>query len=293
MRLRRAILITTSVVLLLAASLWLGGFWLESSGGRSLLEQELERRVGLPVRLRGGFDLMLYPALGVAGGALVVGGPPDEMALFSSRGYEVALAPRPLLDGEIRVEWIRLDGGMLAPARFAGLAGDGAEAETGGFRLPAVRELVLRDFAIQLGSAEAEPFRIGSLLIRDFADGRETPFELDLLALGTLGGDFLWDGERRLLRFSGLWWDAPGGRLQGGGCVSFAQVPTVQLELAADSLDLDALLEAVDFDPGESEAGAGASPELRLRLDAGELRTAGAVARGVSLALGAAPACGS
>ena len=288
---RYVLLALAGLVLLFFAAVWLGSRWLESSGGRALLEKELARRVNLPVHLLGEFDLMLWPAVGVAGGGLVVGGPVQAEAPFSSRGYEVALALRPLLEGEYRVEWIRLDGGVLAPARFATSTGSDQPAATGGFRLPEVRELVLRDFAILLGNEASEPFRIGSLRIRDFAENRETHFDLDLGAAGPLTGVFLWDGAGQLLQLTDVRWESPGGALQGSGCVAFAPKLAVNFELSAETLDLDALQAGLDFDLGEASDGPGESPDMNIRLAAGELRGADAVARGVSLVLGKAPTC--
>ena len=59
--------------LLLAAAYWLADSWLESAGGRRMLENALTSRSGVPVRLLGDFDLMLLPAIGASGTELVVG----------------------------------------------------------------------------------------------------------------------------------------------------------------------------------------------------------------------------
>ncbi len=81
--------------------------------------------------------------------------------------------------------------------------------------------------------------------------------------------------------------------MRGDGCLLLGASPALQLELTADELDLDSLLEIPPLDamsdtPGASEAGF----RIDVRLTAGEVRVGGAVARQAVLSLGAEPDCG-
>ena len=66
----------------------------------------------------------------------------------------------------------------------------------------------------------------------------------------------------------------------------------VNVDLSARSLDLDALGQAMPgSSAGVSGRDSGVLPGLNLRLMAGELLAAGAIARDVEFSIGAAPAC--
>ena len=72
--LKRAVVLVVVLLLLPVGLYWLADAWLESSGGRQMLEQELGARFGMSVSLEGEFDLMLLPDIGVSGTELVIGG---------------------------------------------------------------------------------------------------------------------------------------------------------------------------------------------------------------------------
>jgi len=112
------IVILASFILLPVAAYWLADSWLESSGGRRMLEQTLSGRIGMSVRLEGEFDLMLLPAIGVSGTELVIGDPGQETEFARSREYEISVALEPLLDRKVLIEWIRLTGGHIYPERY-------------------------------------------------------------------------------------------------------------------------------------------------------------------------------
>ncbi len=71
-----------ALVLLFPGLYWFADAWLESSGGRQMLEQELGARFGMSVRLEGEFDLMLLPDIGVSGTRLVIGGDTNPGFVF-------------------------------------------------------------------------------------------------------------------------------------------------------------------------------------------------------------------
>lgn len=80
--------------------------------------------------------------------------------------------------------------------------------------------------------------------------------------------------------------------VRGGGCLRLRGTPALQLELAADELDLDKLPELPPLaTPAGADGPAAAGLDLDIRLTAAEIRRAGAVARQAVLSFGGEPDC--
>ena len=143
--------ILAGFILLPVAAYWLADSWLESSGGRRMLEQTLSERIGMSVRLEGEFDLMLLPAIGVSGTELVIGGTEPGSELVRSHEFEISVAIRPLLDRRVFIQWIRLIGGSIYPERYSrtdqadGTVGADSSAN---LLLPEIQELTIQNFHI-------------------------------------------------------------------------------------------------------------------------------------------------
>jgi hypothetical protein len=252
---RNLLLLAVALILLAAGGRWLAGAWLESSGGRGLLERELSRRVGLPVRLAGDFDLMLLPSVGVSGTRLVIGSERAGSAMFSASDYEVSVALYPLLRDEVLVEWVRLGGGVLHP--------DGMDT----------------------------PLHIESLTISGFMVDRPTPFTLRVPDMGAAQGVFRWQSARQMLEFPELSLDTAGGMLRGRGCIFFRSPLSLRFDLSAGFLDLDAARRSLPFAMPEGDDGLEDRADLRFRLAAAELHAGGAIAREAEFSLGGDPDC--
>ena len=340
------------LALALAAALFVvaANAWLESAGGRSTLERELSQRAGFPVRLQGGFDIMLFPALGVQGTELAIGGPGTGEAFVHAGEYAVALELRPLLAGDLRVESIRLAHGALrmdrVPPSEHAVPGQAGEAP----RLPAIGAFTLSDFVVVGAGEPGYELAMDKLEVDGFEEGRETGFQIEASGFGRVVGRFRWDSVDALLGLSGDWsgllsdalafrgeldfrssggnvsfrWPSGGAdpdqvlglavdftledeavRLEGvelsagaqsargDGCLQLGAAPRLRLDLAADSLDLDRLpeLPSIVTAPGSDDA-LDARIDIALRLRAGELRRAGAVARNAVLSVGGDADCG-
>ncbi len=293
-RLRKVLLALVVVILLLPfAAYWLADTWLESTGGRAMLEQTLGERLGMDVRLTGEFDLMLLPAIGVSGTGLQIGGPGAEFAY--SRQYEISIALKPLLDRQVLIEWIRMTGGRIAPKRYVPAQSNGAgKSGTGGtFSLPEIEELVFRDFEIVLEDMAPPGFLVNEFSVSGFAADRETPFTLEVRDLLVVRGRFLWDSGRSMLRLAGLQSELAGQALDGEGCLALA--PALQLDLHAGSIDLDALRAVVAGNEslsGVLNGPGGEAMEIRVRLSADQLLANGITASGVVVNFGEDPECG-
>lgn len=280
------------VVLLLSlpfAAYWLLNAWLESSGGRQMLEQELSGRIGMSVRLAGDFDLMLLPELGVSGTRLLVGGESDSPELFALfEEFEISVKLKPLFQRQVIVEWIRLTGGRVYPDRYLPVSTAG---DTGPSRLPEIRELALRDFEIVL-PGENEPLRLKALEVTDFAEGRQTAFALEVETLVTASGWLLWDTGHSGIRFGDLELALGGQALAGKGCLLMEEPWSVRMNLQADSIDVDALLDTLPDPDTGTGGGDGELPvDLRARLSVRELRSSGVTAEGVELEVGEEADC--
>jgi hypothetical protein len=274
-----------------------------------MIEAELGRRAGMNVRLTGEFDLMFFPAIGVSGTGVAIGGAGPDSEFARSREYEISVALKPLLDRKLVVEWVRLTGGVIHPDRFsraknavAGANGNGetgliaAEAAPTGANsgLPEIQELTIRDLSVVLPGEAAEHLQLKHLSIRNFAESRDTPFELEIDRLASVEGSFRWEYSRSLIHFGNLLLDLGGQRVDGQGCLDLRTPASLHLALQAAVFDLDAFrnsLPGAAAIPGQGGAGGGPPIEIRARFSADELTVSGVRAESVVLSLGAEPAC--
>jgi len=269
------------VLLLLALLLFVAGAvldtWIESSGGRRLVEQTLSEAAGLPVRLGGDFDVHLLPP-GADGTEFRVLDEPTGAEFASSRAYDLELELLPLLRRELRVQRLRLEWLVLG--------------ETGGtrFALPSVE---VSDFAIGQPSRVAVDLGwLGAVdaLVSWFPDAARVDFGLAWSAEGRedVGLDGVLEYAPEGLYLPEVSARIGGQRIRGSACFLTLGVPVAALDLEADSLDLEAL-EAV-FPAGQG--GAAALPfELNLRLKAGTLLRGDIRATDTLLEIGAPPDC--
>jgi len=294
MSIRKLALALLAVVILLPlAAYWLADRWLESSGGRQLLERTLTGRIGMDVKLKGDFDLMLLPDIGVSGTGLVVGGPDPESEFVSSREYEVSVALRPLFDRKVLLEWVRLTGVFVYPERYSQRGEGKQEAISAGeFRLPEIQEISIRDFQVVLPGEEETRFKVNELTITGFAENREAPFTLEIENLAAAEGSLRWDTAQSLVHFGNLRLDLEGQSVHGQGCLLLQTPRALHFNLQANVFDLDAFRESLPGAGGSGgEDGRSLPLETRIRFSADELRTSGAIAHGVVLNLGDEPTC--
>jgi len=283
---KRLLLLVLLVLLLPLAAYWLADTWLESSGGRQLLEQNLSERIGMSVRLGGEFDLMLLPDIGVSGTALVLGGPGPESEFARSEKFEMSIALQPLLDRRVLIDWIRLSGGHVYPERYAG---EGGSSEVAGVRLPEIRELTVRDFQFELPGEGASPLRVKELMVSGFAENRETLFKLEIEDLAVVEGRLRWDTSRSVIHFTNVNLLLGEQALSGEGCLFLQNPRSLHFDLQAGALDLDMLRENL---PVSGDASGGGLPlEVNARFTIDEVTSSGVIARGVVFSLGGEPAC--
>lgn len=282
MRLKKVILLLPALLLLLAVTFYfLLDTWLESAGGRRALERALTERSGMPVRLNGQFDIMLLPSIGVSGTDLQVLDPLRGHVVVQGGRYEVALEIAPLLKEQLVVRQLTVDDLQIDPA--------------------------------------ADGFRIEQLSLSAFAENQPTDLRVDLGEIGVVDGVFTWfparlavdldlgwqsvDGaEGRLssgiawaashFRLSGLFVELAGQSVRGDGCIMLGTPPIVNLQLEAESMDIDAITEAMPGAQGEASLTEFELPfELNLILQAGNLVSGETRAKGVVLELGEPPVC--
>lgn len=242
MRWRRLLWIVLALAVALPLVLWLlVDRWLESAGGRQALERVLSERSGLPVRVEGEFRVMLLPSVGASGTALVIGGPGEDGPLLRSEAFAVSLALLPLVRRTLQVESVMLEDGALYLDRLP--AGEpGAE----GIVLPDIDSLLVQDF--QLGGLDPGDagYHVRELAVDGFAQGRATPFRLEIEGLGQLSGQFRWEPGARQFALGAEWTGLLPGTLQ---------------------LELDASLAAESGSLAGRWQPAAATPEIRLALE--------------------------
>lgn len=278
------LVLLVALLLLFPGLYWLADTWLESSGGRQMLEQELGARFGMSVRLEGEFDLMLLPDIGVSGTDLVIGGDANADSFFaSSREFEVSVALKPLFHQQVVVEWIRLTGGQVYPGRYSQ---SGAGSEAG--QLPEIRELTLQDFDLFLAEENVAPLRVRTLKVSDFAERQRAVFGVEVENLVDAEGWLLWDTERSKIQFGDLRLDLAGQEVAGEACLLLEEPVSINATLTAPAFDFDAFREHL---PETGEGGGDLPLDIRVRFSVDELRSSGVVARGVVFSLGQDPVC--
>jgi len=291
-RWRQRLLWTFAAVLILPVVFYLAAnAWLESSGGRRLLERELTDRAGMDVKIRGEFDLMLIPSIGVSGTDLVVGGPGADALFASSRKFEVSVALKPLLKRNVQVEWIRLSGGQVHPGRYRPAYDSGEDLPV---NLPAIRELTVKDFRFIFSDHENEALLLNEFSVSEFRADRETFFSLaagrDISARGFLR----WESDSGLLHLTRLRLGLGGQFVDGRVCLRFTQPRSFDAVLHAGVFDLDAARHALAGygRPGAEDGTAGDATDsgwpagINLALTVDELVTGGTVAKGVEISVG-------
>jgi len=289
--LKRVAVLAVVLLLLPVGLYWLADAWLESSGGRQMLEKELGARFGMSVRLEGEFDLMLLPDIGISGTQLVIGGKAGAGEFFAnSQGFEVSVALKPLFDRQVVVEWIRLTGGRVYPGRYSRFINDTGSAAT---QLPEIRELDLRDFEIVLGEDDASSLRVKELTVRDFAGGRRAAVSLDIEDLVAARGWLLWDTAQSKIQFGDVQLDMARQKLSGQGCLMLGESPSLNAELEARAFDFDAFRSGLPAmgQSGPGQSGGDLPLDIRIRFKVDELSSNGVFARGVVLSLGQDPVC--
>lgn len=173
-----ALLLGVLLLLLFSA-----GSWLETETGRSLLQRELSRSLGMDANLQGDYSLEIIPGIHIAGRELVL---KDELAglpIASLDSYELRLALWPLLRKQVDIHKVALNRGSLdldvysaATAKSAGDSGTTAA-------LPRIRSLDVSELRL-LRSAEEFLF-VEQLSVKDFAEGKASPIDFSIQLAGT------------------------------------------------------------------------------------------------------------
>ena len=170
-------LTVAAVALLAVIGGLIGDRWLESSGGRRLLEDQLTQAVGSPVRLSGSYRFRVLPRILIAGTGLEIG-PPGEEVPVRVASFRTVVGLIPLLRGDLRIDAIELTGGRIDVDGLGRLGGDGTAADTAPAALPAVAELVLREIRVFM-PGQPVWLMLERLVLTGFRPDEWTPLALD------------------------------------------------------------------------------------------------------------------
>ena len=264
---RRLLLALPVLLALLFAAAWLlVDAWLEGAGGRHALERALQDRIGLPVRLEGEFSVMLLPAVGVAGTALVVGEPGPATELLRSDRYAVSLALEPLFHSRLLIDSVEFGNGTLHLERWPKSETPAAGEPQTTIQLPEIERLEIRDFKVFAAADDDQPYLLRGLRIEQFAAGRASPFRLEVQGFGAWDGSLTWGPERSALDVTAV----------GAGFWS----GEIRLQVAA-SLDAGKGKLTADWAGGTADSGRGRNGQLALDY---ELAAGGVRLRAIRLA---------
>lgn len=270
-------LLLVLVIALLAAS-WGLNAWIDSDGGRATLENQLSAAAGTPVRLSGELDVDLWPPVSASGTGLQIMDPVVSEPLAQSKTFSLELSLGALVKRQLRVERIRLEW-------------------------------------LTLGAPGGNRFAVPAVEVTGFEAGKNTGVGVDLGFFGAISGFFTWWPEHasvdldlnwaadqrddiavagtvhyggEVIGLEGLVARVMGQEISGQGCI-VPEGPQVNLNLEADTLDLEALAAAI---PGGEGGAAGRLPlDLNLRLEANTLYRGDMQATGAVLEFGAPPRC--
>lgn len=292
-RLRKLLLVVLAVLLLLPfVAYWAIDAWLESSGGKRMLERNLSARTGMEVRLQGDFDLMLLPDIGVSGTQLIIRSTDENETLAQSAEYEISVALKPLIDGQVQIDWIRLTDGEFYPGRYRSGAATGDQSPREENRIPQIDQLAIRDFSLVLPGSPGQALQINRLELNGFADRRQAPFRLEIEDLVDAEGWMLLDAAASRLDLGSLEIRRQEQSLAGRACLFMGEPFSAQLVLEAGVLDLDRLTQDLpDLGMGAGDGDESATPDVRIQLSVAELKSGTVTASGVVLNLGDDPEC--
>jgi hypothetical protein len=171
--------------------------WLETSGGRQLLQRELSKSLGLPVRLEGDFHFTLIPRLKIVGTRLTLGAPADGAVWASSEDYSAAVELIPFILGELRIAAVELDGGAVDADKLQrGFSAGAVPAGDGTVVLPQLGSLDITDIFISSG-AKGSGVMLDHLQLRGFQPGHAAGLLLEaaLVEEGVKEAQVTLDGE--------------------------------------------------------------------------------------------------
>jgi len=155
----------------------LAGSWLESSGGRQLLQKALSNSLGVPVRLAGDYELRLLPRIRFTGTRLLLEHSQDESPFASSDEFSAVIELLPFIRKEIRVTSIRLQDGHADLYRWSGSPGNESATGDSGLELPRVALVLLENFSVKLDAAGNE-IHLDQLQLQDFRAGEMASLDL-------------------------------------------------------------------------------------------------------------------
>jgi hypothetical protein len=177
-----AVIVPLALILILFLLVLAADAWLESSHGKNRLSAALTDGLGMPVRLQGEFDIVLFPSVGVTGTDLFVGD--SATAPFIRSGsYHASLALLPLIDGQLDILAFSAADGSIDPGQFRKSDTGSAKASRAGFRLPEVTQMQLENFMLFLPSGDKGSLLIDHLELREFQAGVKSPLSLALTLL--------------------------------------------------------------------------------------------------------------
>jgi hypothetical protein len=142
-----------------------------------MLQTELSKGLGLPVRLTGDFSLRLFPRLEIAGQGLEIGQPGEPDALAFSKEYSAVIELAPFLDREVKITSIRLNEGFLDLSHWPPEIATAQQKAGSPMSLPQVASLEIDNFSIR-AQPQDKSLLIQQLLITGFRQGHESNLEM-------------------------------------------------------------------------------------------------------------------
>lgn len=164
-----------ALVLLVLAGGWIADQWLESAGGRRLLERELGRALGSQAHLSGEYRFQLLPRIRISGSGFSVGAVEDPAVVVA--GFHAAVGLLPLLRRNLRVDAIELSGGRIDLAALSRIGGGNSGSEATPPLFPAVGVLALSDLLL-VASGHTGAIRLERLRLQGFGPGKQAPLEI-------------------------------------------------------------------------------------------------------------------
>jgi hypothetical protein len=177
---KRKLIVVVPVFLMLFVLLagMLADYWLESSGGRQLLERELSSGLGVPVRLTGDYSMSLLPYLKIEGEGLELGDEDGRGILGRGEHFWSVIELTPFLSGQIRIKSIGLSGGLFYLDQLSEMGKGKNQTGTKALPLPEIASLEIKEFDIRT-SRNGSSVLLDHLRLSGFKPGHSSPVDVE------------------------------------------------------------------------------------------------------------------
>jgi hypothetical protein len=186
---RVALILLLLVLAVLLLVFFSASSWLETSAGRTLLQRELGKSLGLQAALQGEYALELFPGLQIAGQQLELREVDSSQAMARLESYQLHLALWPLLSKQVVIHKVVVRDGFLDLDLLEGNAANPPDEVKTESQLPSIRSLQVS--GLKLLKSSTDLLNIDHLALENFTPGKDAAISLGFSLPGDPAGSSL------------------------------------------------------------------------------------------------------